>query len=48
MTNVDTLAAVLAGDGFLLFDGAMGTQLQARGLAAGSCRSFCASSAPGW
>ena len=35
MTNVDTLAAALAGDGFLLFDGAMGTQLQARGLAAG-------------
>ena len=34
MTNVDTLAAALAGDGFLLFDGAMGTQLQARGLAA--------------
>lgn len=35
MTNVDTLAAALAGDGFLLFDGAMGTQLQERGLAAG-------------
>ena len=35
MTNVDTLAAALAGDGFLLFDGAMGPQLQARGLAAG-------------
>ncbi len=31
----DRLAAVLAGDAFLLFDGAMGTQLQARGLAAG-------------
>ena len=29
------LAAVLAGETFLLFDGAMGTQLQARGLAAG-------------
>ena len=29
------LEAVLAGDDFLLFDGAMGTQLQARGLAAG-------------
>ena len=29
------LAAVLAGEEFLLFDGAMGTQLQARGLAAG-------------
>ncbi|MBM6815695.1 homocysteine S-methyltransferase family protein [Olsenella uli] len=35
MTNDDTLAAALAGDGFLLFDGAMGTQLQERGLAAG-------------
>ena len=31
----DLLAAALAGDAFLLFDGAMGTQLQARGLAAG-------------
>ena len=29
------LARVLAGEDFLLFDGAMGTQLQARGLAAG-------------
>lgn len=29
------LATVLAGDEFLLFDGAMGTQLQAAGLAAG-------------
>ena len=29
------LAAVLRGEEFLLFDGAMGTQLQARGLAAG-------------
>ena len=29
------LAAVLAGEEFLLFDGGMGTQLQARGLAAG-------------
>ncbi|HJB55435.1 MAG TPA: homocysteine S-methyltransferase family protein, partial [Candidatus Olsenella avistercoris] len=29
------LAAALRGEGFLLFDGAMGTQLQARGLAAG-------------
>ena len=29
------LARVLAGKDFLLFDGAMGTQLQARGLAAG-------------
>lgn len=29
------LSAVLAGERFLLFDGAMGTQLQARGLAAG-------------
>ncbi len=29
------LARVLAGEEFLLFDGAMGTQLQARGLAAG-------------
>ena len=35
MTHDDTLAAALAGDGFLLFDGAMGTQLQERGLAAG-------------
>ena len=31
----DLLAAALDGDAFLLFDGAMGTQLQARGLAAG-------------
>lgn len=31
----DKLAAVLAGEDFLVFDGAMGTQLQARGLAAG-------------
>lgn len=31
----EKLAAVLAGETFLLFDGAMGTQLQARGLAAG-------------
>ncbi|WP_239471850.1 homocysteine S-methyltransferase family protein [Olsenella profusa] len=31
----ECLAAVFAGDEFLLFDGAMGTQLQARGLAAG-------------
>lgn len=31
----ERLAAVFAGDEFLLFDGAMGTQLQARGLAAG-------------
>ena len=31
----DLLAAALAGDAFLLFDGAMGTELQARGLAAG-------------
>ena len=29
------LARVLAGEEFLLFDGAMGTQLQERGLAAG-------------
>ena len=29
------LEAALAGDGFLLFDGAMGTQLQTRGLVAG-------------
>ena len=35
MTHDDTLAAALAGDDFLLFDGAMGTQLQERGLAAG-------------
>ena len=31
----DLLAAALDGDAFLLVDGAMGTQLQARGLAAG-------------
>ena len=31
----ERLARVLAGEEFLLFDGAMGTQLQARGLAAG-------------
>ena len=31
----ELLEAALAGDGFLLFDGAMGTQLQARGLVAG-------------
>lgn len=31
----DHLAQVLAGNEFLLFDGAMGTQLQERGLAAG-------------
>ena len=31
----DLLSAALAGDAFLLFDGAMGTELQARGLAAG-------------
>ncbi|MGO5267663.1 homocysteine S-methyltransferase family protein [Parafannyhessea umbonata] len=31
----DHLRRVLAGEDFLLFDGAMGTQLQARGLAAG-------------
>ncbi len=31
----DHLARVLAGEDFLVFDGAMGTQLQARGLAAG-------------
>ena len=31
----DHLARVLAGEEFLLFDGAMGTQLQERGLAAG-------------
>ena len=31
----DRLARVLAGEDFLVFDGAMGTQLQARGLAAG-------------
>ncbi|MBM6675589.1 homocysteine S-methyltransferase family protein [Olsenella uli] len=34
-THTDLLATALAGDGFLLLDGAMGTQLQARGLAAG-------------
>ena len=32
----DYLARVLEGDAFLLFDGAMGTMLQARGLQAGS------------
>ncbi len=31
----ELLSAALAGEGFLLFDGAMGTQLQERGLAAG-------------
>ena len=31
----DLLSAALTGDAFLLFDGAMGTELQARGLAAG-------------
>ena len=31
----DLLAAALEGEGFLVLDGAMGTQLQARGLAAG-------------
>ena len=34
-THTDLLAAALAGGAFLLFDGAMGTELQARGLAAG-------------
>lgn len=34
-TQKDLLAAALDGGAFLLFDGAMGTQLQARGLAAG-------------
>ena len=34
-THTDLLAAALSGDAFLLFDGAMGTELQARGLAAG-------------
>lgn len=34
-THANLLAAALAGDAFLLLDGAMGTQLQARGLAAG-------------
>ena len=34
-TRDEHLARVLAGTDFLLFDGAMGTQLQARGLAAG-------------
>ncbi len=33
--ETSTLAAVLRGEEFLLFDGAMGTQLQSRGLAAG-------------
>lgn len=33
--SANSLSAALAGEGFLLFDGAMGTQLQARGLAAG-------------
>ncbi len=33
--HTDLLAAALDGDAFLLFDGAMGTELQARGLAAG-------------
>ena len=47
MTNVDTLAAALAGDGFLLFDGAMGTQLQARGLAAGELPELLCLERPG-
>lgn len=34
-THTDLLRAALAGEALLLFDGAMGTQLQARGLAAG-------------
>ena len=33
--SANSLSAALAGEDFLLFDGAMGTQLQARGLAAG-------------
>ncbi len=33
--HTDLLDAALAGEGFLLLDGAMGTQLQERGLAAG-------------
>ena len=46
MTHDDTLAAALAGDGFLLFDGAMGTQLQERGLAAGELPELLCLSAP--
>ena len=34
-THTNLLSASLSGDAFLLIDGAMGTQLQARGLAAG-------------
>ena len=34
-THTNLLSAALSGDAFLLLDGAMGTQLQARGLAAG-------------
>jgi 5-methyltetrahydrofolate--homocysteine methyltransferase len=41
------LAAVLRGEEFLLFDGAMGTQLQARGLAAGELPELLCLTNPG-
>ena len=43
----DHLAAVLAGEAFLVFDGAMGTQLQARGLAAGELPELLCLTNPG-
>lgn len=42
----DYLQGVLDGKNFLVFDGAMGTQLQERGLAAGELPSFSASLTP--
>ena len=41
------LSSVLAGERFLLFDGAMGTQLQARGLAAGELPELLCLTNPG-
>ncbi len=38
----ETMAAVLRGERFLVFDGAMGTMLQQAGLEAASFRSFYA------
>ena len=40
------LEAALSGDDFLLFDGAMGTQLQERGLAAGELPELLCLTAP--
>ena len=42
----ELLEAALSGDGFLLFDGAMGTQLQERGLAAGELPELLCLTAP--